>query len=353
MDAPRRHPRGRGVADNPTGRFEVRRYEPDPDADGEDPREDPRTQFLPDASRSIIARNESPDLPFDASVNPYRGCEHGCAYCFARPFHEYLGFSAGLDFETRILYKADAPALLRKELAARGWSPQVISFSGVTDPYQPVERRMELMNGCLRVCADFRNPVMVVTKNALVLRDADLLAELAAHDAAAVLLSIPTLDAALARALEPRASAPARRLEAIRRLSALGIPAGIFIAPVIPALTDHELPALLEAAVEAGASWAGYVPLRLPGGVADLFTAWLQAHVPDRADKVLGRLRAMKGGQLNDARFGHRMRASGPYAAQLGQMFHAVCRRHGLSTDLRPLSTAAFRVPAGPQIDLF
>jgi DNA repair photolyase len=348
----RAHPRGRGVASNPSGRFETQRYEADPDG-VEEEREGPRTVFLPDATRSIIARNDSPDLPFDASVNPYRGCEHGCAYCFARPFHEYLGYSAGLDFESKILYKADAPALLRGELAARSWTPQVISFSGVTDPYQPVERRMELTRGCLRMCADFRNPVIVVTKNALVERDADILAELAAQGAAAVLLSVPSLDPTLTRALEPRASVPQRRLAAMRTLADRGIPVGIFIAPVIPGLTDHELPALIEAGVAAGATWAGYVPLRLPGGVAELFGQWLHANVPDRAEKVLQRVRAMKGGQLNDARFGHRMRATGPHASQLSQLFHAVCRRSGMPTEPLPLSAVAFRVPPGPQLDLF
>jgi DNA repair photolyase len=258
--------RGRGAADNPANRFVPIHYEPDPDAPDEG-RAAPRTQLYRDATRSIIATNDSPDVGFGASINPYCGCEHGCAYCYARPTHEHLGLSAGLDFETKILVKEDAPALLRRELASPRWRPQVIGLSGVTDPYQPAERRLRLTRGCLEGLAEFRNPVVVVTKNHLVTRDADLLAELAAHRAAAVFLSVTTLDGDLARVMEPRASQPAGRLAAVAELARAGVPVGVLVAPVIPGLTDHELPAILAAAARAGARHAGYVLLRLPHGV--------------------------------------------------------------------------------------
>jgi DNA repair photolyase len=339
--------RGRGAATNPANRFERLQVVLDPGArDADDP--GPRTVFLRDASRSVIARNRSPDVGFEFSVNPYRGCEHGCAYCYARPTHEYLGLSAGLDFETKILVKEDAPVLLRRALASPRWRPAPIALSGVTDPYQPVERRLRLTRGCLAVLAEARNPVAIITKNCLVTRDIDLLGELARHDAAAVSLSLTTLDPALQRAMEPRTSVPARRLAAIETLARAGIPVGVMTAPVIPGLNDHELPELLRAAAEAGARWAAYVPLRLPLAVAPLFEDWLVRHYPERKAKVLGRLREMRGGKLNDARFGHRMRGHGPYAEQIRALFHAVCRRAGLSHARFPLSTAAFRRPAPP-----
>ncbi|MBY0398252.1 MAG: radical SAM protein, partial [Thermoleophilia bacterium] len=243
--------RGRGAAENPAGRFERFQFEPEPDPDDPDATGEPgrpRTTFLIDASRSIIARNDSPDIPFDASINPYRGCEHGCAYCYARPTHEYLGFSAGLDFETKILVKPEAPALLRKALESPRWEPTVVALSGVTDAYQPAERRLRVTRGCLEVLAAFRNPVSIVTKNALVTRDVDLLGELASHRAAAVYVSVTTLEAGLARRLEPRTSPPARRLAAIEALARGGVPAGVLVAPAIPGLNDHEIPAILEAA---------------------------------------------------------------------------------------------------------
>lgn len=347
--------KGRGTAENPANRFErlaVELEEPGP--------ERVPTVYLRDTSRSIIATNDSPDVPFSASLNPYRGCEHGCVYCYARPGHEYLGMSAGLDFETRILVKEDAPELLRAELASKRWKPRVLGLSGVTDPYQPIERKLELTRRCVEVLAECRNPVAVVTKNALVRRDADLYAELAAHGAASVFLSITTLDPELARVMEPRTSHPRRRLDALAELSARGIPTGVLVAPVIPGLTEHEIPAILEAAAEAGALTAGFVMLRLPGAVAGLFEGWLEEHFPDRKEKVLNRLREMRGGRLNDPRFGKRMRGEGPFAEGIKTLFETTRRRLGMdgrSKERLALSTEAFRRPRLPgrpdQLPLF
>ena len=336
--------RGRGAAANPANRFEKLAVVPDPTA--ADPDSPPlRTVFLRDTSRSIIARNDSPDVGFEFSLNPYRGCEHGCVYCYARPTHEFLGFSAGLDFETRILVKEDAPALLRAALLRPAWTPAPIALSGVTDPYQPVERRLGLTRRCLEVLAEFRNPVVVITKNHGVTRDTDLLAELARHRAAMVFLSITSLDAKLQRTLEPRTSTPERRLAAVEQLAKAGIPVGTMVAPLIPGLTDHELPAILKAAAGAGARSAAFTPLRLPLGVADLFEQWLQTHFPERKEKVLGRIREIRGGKLNDPRMGTRMRGEGVYADQLRALFHTICRRQGLNRDKIQLSVAAFRRP--------
>ena len=341
----------RGAMSNPPNRFEKIHLERDTDWN---PEEDPlpRTQFLKDATRTIIAYNESPDIAFEASINPYRGCEHGCIYCFARPFHEYLGFSSGLDFETRIMVKADAPKLLRRELASRNWHPQVIAMSGVTDPYQPVERRLKLTRGCLEVLAEFRNPVCIVTKNFLVTRDLDLLGELARHRAAAVIISLTTLDSELRKVMEPRTSPPASRLAAIQALSQAGIPVGVLLAPVIPGLTDHEIPALLEAAARAGAGFAAHVPLRLPPAVAPLFEQWLAAHFPEKKDRVLNRLRAMRGGKLCETAFGKRMRSEGILAEQIGRMFEVARRKAGIPEHSPELSTRSFRRPAGAQMEL-
>jgi DNA repair photolyase len=345
-------PRGRGAAANPPNRFELICHERDPDAPAEDG-PGPVTQFFRDATRSLIVTNDSPDVGFDTSVNPYRGCEHGCVYCYARPTHEYLGFSAGLDFETKILVKEDAPELLRRELTSPRWVPRPVAVCGVTDAYQPVERRLRLTRRCLEVFAEFRNPVTVVTKNHLVTRDADLLGELARFDAAAVYLSVTTLDADLARNLEPRATAPAGRLAAVEELARAGVPVGVFVAPVIPGLTDHELPAILQAVAEAGARHAGFVLLRLPHGVAGLFDDWLRRHYADRREKVLGRLREMRGGALNDPRFGWRMRGWGPLAEQVRALFALGCRRAGLARDFPALSAASFRRPGVTQRLLF
>ena len=334
--------RGRGADGNPPNRFESIRLERDEDWN---PEEDPapRTQFLRDASRSIISYNDSPDIPFNASLNPYRGCEHGCSYCYARNTHEYLGFSAGLDFETKIMVKQNAPELLRRELSSPKWKPQELAMSGVTDCYQPVERRLQLTRRCLAVLAEFRNPVSIITKNYLVTRDLDLLRELAAHHAVMVHLSINSLDSELARKLEPRAASPGMRLAAVEALSNAGVPVGVLVAPVIPAINDHEMPSVLAAAKAAGACCAGTEILRLPWTVAPVFEQWLERNLPEKKDKVLGRIRAIRGGKLNDPRFGSRMRGEGIFAEQISQMFHVARRKAGLPEDGPELSTAAFR----------
>ncbi len=342
----------RGAAENPANRFEQIHLEPDAEWNPDDDPL-PRTQFLVDHSQSAIAYNDSPDLGFGASVNPYRGCEHGCIYCYARPTHEYLGFSAGLDFESKIMVKRNAPELLRAELVAAKWSPQVIVMSGVTDCYQPAERKLKLTRRCLEVLAEFRNPVALITKNFLVTRDLDLLSELARHNAVSVTLSVTTLDAELRKILEPRTSPPQARLEAIRKLSAAGIPVGVNVAPIIPGLTDHEVPAILKAAAEAGATTAHFTVLRLPHAVAPLFEKWLAAHFPNQKEKVLNRLRALRGGKLYDAQWGKRMRGEGIFAEQIETLFAVARRKAGIKNELRKLSTAAFRRPGGAQLSLF
>jgi DNA repair photolyase len=313
----------------------------------------PKTQFLKDKSQSIIATNDSPDVGFSASINPYRGCEHGCAYCYARPTHEYLGFSAGMDFETKILVKEDAPALLRRELSARKWQPQVLGISGVTDPYQPIERRLRLTRRCLEVLAEFRNPVAVITKNHLVTRDADVLASLAQHHAAVVFLSITSLDGDLSRTLEPRASQPSGRLAAVEQLTRAGIRVGVMVAPIIPGLTDHEMPAILSAAAQAGARFAGYTVVRLPLTVAPVFEQWLTQHAPEKKEKVLSRLREMRDGKLNDPRFGSRMRGEGPIAQAIKDLFYLSRKRAGIGRGGPELTTANFRTPGTKQPLLF
>jgi len=337
---------GRGAGLNPKNRFEAIEVVADPHDDlPPDEIVALETKFFRDPSRTIIASNDSPDVGFDRSINPYRGCEHGCIYCYARPTHEYLGYSAGLDFETRILVKEDAPELLRKELSAGSWVPQAIGLSGVTDCYQPVERELGITRRCLEVLAEFRNPCFVVTKNHLVTRDADVLAELAEHDAVTVQISITTLDPALARAMEPRASTPARRLEAIEVLASRGVPVGVLAAPVLPALNDHEIPAILKAARRHGAGHASYVMLRLPHAVKDLFVDWLERHFPDRKEKVLSRIREIRDGKLNSTNFGERMKGDGVFADQVRALFATTCRKEGLKFGWPGTSTASFRVP--------
>ena len=342
--------RGRAVPYDPPNRYETIHVEVDPEH-----RDDCalRTEFLEDVSRSVVARNRSPDVPFEASVNPYRGCEHGCVYCYARPTHEQLGFSSGLEFERKILIKRRAPELLREALSAPSWRPQVVCMSGVTDPYQPAERRFRLTRGCLQVLRDFRNPVGIVTKNHLATRDLDLLSELAAHDCVHVSVSVTTLRNDLQRIMEPRTSVPSRRLEAIRKLSEAGVPVGVNVAPVIPGLTDQEVPAILEAAAQAGARAAIFLLLRLPGGVADHFQRWLETWLPDRKEKVLARIREARGGKLNDSAFHARFRGEGPYAEQMLALFKVAARKAGLDGRLPPLSTAGFRRDGSVQNDLF
>ncbi len=345
---------GRGSADNPKNRFERVEFAPDPEArDADEP--GPGTVYLRDPAKSLIVRNDSPDVGFDYGINVYRGCENGCAYCFARPTHEYLGYSAGLDFETRILVKEDAPEILRRELSARSWKGAPIGMSGITDPYQPVETRLKLTRRCVEVLAEFRNPVAVITKRHTVARDANLYAELARHQAVMVFLSVTSLDPALQRVMEPRAAAPARRLDAVRALAEAGVPVGVLIGPVIPGLNDHEIPRILEAAAGAGAGFASYVALRLPHGVKELFAGWLERHFPDRKEKVLGRVREMRGGKLYDSRYHVRGRGEGVYADQLEALFRVSRRRVGMAEKPPALSSAAFRVPTAPggQMGLF
>jgi len=341
--------RGRGAGGNPPNRFERLRLDREQDWNPEDD-PSPKTQFLRDLSQSIITYNDSPDIPFDASLNVYRGCEHGCSYCYARPTHEYLGFSAGLDFESKVMVKENAPDLLRRELSSRKWKPQELAMSGVTDCYQPIERKLQLTRRCLEVLADFRNPVSIITKNFLVTRDLDVLRELAAHQAVRVNISINSLDAELARKLEPRASSPKHRLEAVQMLSEAGVPVGVLVAPVIPALNDHEIPSVLASAKAAGAGWAYTEVLRLPLTVAPVFQEWLERNVPEKKDKILGRIRAIRGGKLNDPRFGSRMRGQGIFAEQIAQMFRVARRKAGFPEAGPELSIAAFRRPEGPQL---
>lgn len=335
--------RGRGAAVNPANRFESLHVEIEAEALDPDERRQVSTHFLRDVSRSVLARNDSPDVPFTYGLNPYRGCEHGCSYCFARPSHEYLGYSAGLDFETRILVKADAPRLLSETFEKQSWNPQVIALSGNTDPYQPVERRLGLTRSCLEVLLRYRNPVSVITKNHLVTRDVDILSEMARLRLVHVSLSITSLDDTLIGVMEPRTSRPRRRLDAVRRMADAGVPVGVLVAPVIPGLTDQEMPSILEAAAEAGATRASYIVLRLPGAVETVFLEWLGRERPMRYRKVVGRLESLRGGRLNDTRFGSRMSGQGPWAAVFSRLFHLTADRLGLNAPDAPLETRHFR----------
>ncbi|MCP4646070.1 MAG: PA0069 family radical SAM protein [bacterium] len=344
--------KGRGAGGNPANRFDEIAYEADPDWDARD-EPGPRTVFLKDATKKVFSRNDSPDIPADTTCNPYRGCEHGCIYCYARPTHEYLGFSAGLDFETRIVVKENAPALIRKEFMSPRWDPRPVAFSGVTDPYQPIERRLQLTRRCLQVFAEFLNPVTIITKNRLIERDIDLLRHLADYQAVSTAVTMTTLDKGLNRILEPRSSLPRQRLETIARLAEAGIPVAVLVAPVIPGLNDEEIPALLKAAADAGARSAGTEVLRLPHAVAPLFEDWLERHMPDRKSKILNRIRAMRGGKLNDSRFGSRMSGEGLFAEQIANLFVVAARKYGIDQPDAPLSAESFRRPGGRQLSLF
>jgi len=345
-DAESNAPRGRGSGLNPGNRFESLHLEKDElELDGDEVPARVETQFFIDHSRSIIAYNDSPDIGFNASINPYRGCEHGCVYCYARPSHEYLGFSSGLDFETKIMVKQNAAELLRKEFSSKKWQPQVLAISGNTDCYQPVERRLKITRACLEVCAEFRNPVAIITKNHLVTRDIDLLSRLAEIRAARVFISVTSLDPNLARILEPRTSMPSHRLAAVRELAAAKIPVGVLIAPVIPAINDAEIPKILEAAAKAGASMASYVMLRLPHGVKQLFADWLERHFPDRKAKVIHRIESIRGGTLYNAKFGERMKGEGIFAEQIEKLFSVAFRRQGFTKNRAELATEHFRRP--------
>jgi len=351
---------GRGALSNHVGRYErqTRALVDDGWDDGwrDDDLAPPplRTEVIRDATRTIIARNKSPDISFDQSINPYRGCEHGCIYCFARPSHAYLGMSPGIDFESRLFAKPNAAELLAKELSAPGYSPRTIAIGTNTDPYQPIEKKMRIMRSILEVLREFRHPVGIVTKSPLVLRDIDILGDMAQMGLARVALSVTTLDRKLARMMEPRAGTPPRRLQAIRALNDAGIPAGVMFAPVIPALNDGEMEAVLCAAADAGARTAGYVLLRLPLEIKDLFREWLEGNVPDRAKHVMSLIRQMRGGKDYASQWNTRMRGTGPYAEMIARRFQMAVKRNGLNRDTKPLDTSKFRRPprAGEQLAL-
>lgn len=345
---------GRGAAANPANRFEKLHFETDPDTlTEEDLKPAPGTVYLRDKTVSILSHNDSPDVGFDTSINPYRGCEHGCIYCYARPTHEFLGMSAGLDFETKIMVKENAPALLREALSSPKWKPRVIAMSGVTDCYQPIERKLKLTRGCLEVLADFRQPIGIITKNFLVTRDIDVLQELARYRAASVTISVTSLNSDLAKILEPRTSMPRQRLATIEALAKAGVPVGVNVAPIIPGLTDHEILRIVQAAKDAGAQHAGYTVVRLPYAVKNLFEQWLDDHVPGQKEKILNKIRSLRDGKLNDPDFGSRMSGTGNLAEQISQTFDVACRKAGFGPRWTGLSTASFRRPDGGQLSLF
>ena len=360
---PQGRARGRGAGLNPGNRFERVRLHvlgehldsiaAEPTFDAGRGRSVP-TQVFRDRTRTIINHVDSPDLPFNWTINPYRGCEHGCAYCYARPDHERLGFSSGLDFETKILAKPDAPKLLRRELAQHRWRAETIVMCGDTDCYQPIEAKLRITRGCLEVMAEARQPVGIVTKNRLVTRDVDMLGELASHGAVRVSISLTTLDRSLAAKMEPRASAPADRLRAVSDLADAGVPVAVMVAPIVPGLTDREVPAILRAAADAGANSAGYILLRLPHQNRTLFVDWLEHHFPARASRVISLVRQTRGGEMYDCAFGSRHRGAGPVAEQIRAVFDVFARRCGLDRPMRELSGAAFRPPqVNGQLTLF
>ena len=347
---------GRGALSNPPGRFDKQQLEQVDDGwYEEEVSASIPTTLEPDRAREVITTNDSPDIPFEQSINPYRGCETACVYCYARPSHAYMGLSPGLDFETRLFYKADAAKVLEAQLARPAYICKSITLGANTDPYQPVERRMKVTRSILEVLARTRHPVTIITKHALVLRDLDLLTDMARDGLVSVAVSVTTLDAELKRVMEPRAASPQARLRTLAALSAAGVPTSVMAAPMIPALNDQELEAILEAAAAAGARWAGYVLVRLPYEIKDLFREWLAEHYPDRAAHVMSLIRDMRGGRDYDPRFGTRMRGTGPYAQLLGNRFRLACRRLNLNSQPRaPLDTTLFRPPgrAGAQLQL-
>ena len=348
--------RGRGAQSNATGRFEpLTRVAFADDWQSLEDLPPFATSVTIDSTRKIITRNDSPDIGFDRSINPYRGCEHGCVYCFARPTHAFLGLSAGLDFETKLFAKPDAPRLLERELSESGYVPRTIAIGTNTDPYQPIERRYKIMRGILEVLDRLGHPVGIVTKSALILRDLDLLTRLAERNLVKVALSVTTLDAKLARIMEPRASTPSRRLEALRQLRAAGVPTAVMVAPIIPAINDAEIERILDAASIAGVGDAGYVLLRLPLELRDLFREWLMENFPDRYRHVFTLIRDMRGGKDYDATWGRRMKGSGPYAWMIGRRFEVACERLGLNVDKVKLTTEHFRTSraGAQQLSLF
>jgi DNA repair photolyase len=349
--------KGRGATLNPEGRFEKASREAFDDGwskplDDEPGR--PRTIVTAERDKSIISKNDSPDIPFTLSINPYRGCEHGCIYCYARPSHAYLNLSPGIDFETRLFAKVNAAERLREELSKPGYICSTITIGANTDPYQPAERDWKVTRAILEVAAQCNQPICIISKNALVERDLDILAPMAEKDLVAVFISVTTLDHDLARRMEPRASAPARRIEAIRRIAQAGVPVGVMVAPVVPFLTDSEIEQILEAARDAGALSAGYILMRLPYEVKDLFKDWLMHHYPLKAEHVMSRVKQMRGGRENDPEFGTRMRGSGEFSDVLRMRFEKACKRLGLNEHRRMLDIAPFRRPRlDGQMDLF
>jgi len=342
----------RGALVNPANRFEKISFERDEDISDED-YPSPKTVFYKDTSKSIISYNDSPDIGFETSLNPYRGCEHGCVYCYARPTHEYFGLSSGSDFESIIFVKTDAPALLRKELAAPKWKPQIVVVSGVTDCYQPFERKFQITRQCMQVFREFQNPAAIITKNRLVTRDIDIFKEMATYNGISVMVSMTSLDPHIARKMEPRASTPANRLKTIEELAKAGIPVRVNVAPIVPGLTDHEMPAILKAAASAGAQGAGYTVLRLPYAVKDIFERWLLEYFPDRKDKILNRIRELRNGALYDSSWGTRMKGTGIFAEQISQIFEIGVKRAGFPQKRIQLSVASFRNVDDKQIKLF
>lgn len=350
--------KGRGAVSNQAGRFErdARDVFDDGWGSADEEPEAPSTTLTPDPARRLISRNNSPDIPFEASINPYRGCEHGCPYCYARPSHSYLDLSPGLDFESRLFFKENAAEKLEAELRKPGYKPTPIALGMNTDAYQPAERRLEVTRSLLEVLWAYRNPVSLVTKSALITRDLDLLGPMAEHNLVSCAVSITTLDNNLKRNLEPRTASPSARLNTLAKLTEAGVPTSVMAAPVIPAITDHELEAIVQAAAERGARGAGYVLLRLPWEVKDLFREWLNTHYPDRAHHVMSLVQQSHGGKDYDAAWGQRMTGTGQFAELIAQRFRLACRRHGLDRDTRPaLDTSAFRCPSrtGDQFSLF
>jgi DNA repair photolyase len=349
---------GRGAGYNPPNRFEtlvaakvaedLAEYFVDPE-----PERNILTKFYVDHTKSILAKNDSPDLGFSYSLNPYRGCEHGCIYCYARPTHEYLGFSSGLDFETKIMVKPDAPKLLERQFEERAWQPQVVMLSGDTDCYQPIERKLEITRQCLEVFLRYRNPVTIITKNSLIQRDLDILKELAALNLVLVIISITSLDHDLIRRMEPRSSTPAKRLDTIEMMAGNGVPVGVNACPIIPGLNDVEIPSILAEASRRGARFASQTIVRLPNAVKDLFVNWLERELPSRSSAILNRIRAVRNGELTCSEFGKRLGGEGHIAEAISQLFRASCSRSHLNESQISLSTDIFRRKVPPQMEIF
>lgn len=351
--------RGRGAQIRPPNRFEKLTFEEEDeylefDEGAVEAKKNLRTEYYPDQTQSIVASNDSPDIPFRYSINPYRGCAHGCSYCYARPYHEYLGFNAGLDFETKVMVKENAALLFRNWLCRKSWRSEPIAFSGVTDCYQPIERRFQLTRQCLDIASKAKQAVMIITKNGLITRDCDILAEMAHDDLVSVAVSVTSLNQSLIRDMEPRTSCPEARLQAISSLAECGIPTQVMVGPVIPGLTDVEIPRILEAASQAGATSASFVVLRLPLSVKPIFIDWLDRNYPDRKEKVLSSIRETRDGKLNSTEFGNRMRGEGVIAENIRQMFRIFRAKHGLNSGPHPLDCSKFRPPnSSRQLDLF